>query len=220
MPLPTGVYLVKVNNRNTRTTCKICSKLTIKTPERPQWRLIIFFRPLLLLTCAVCISLNHVLLSHYQISCMSVASFYQDLWISARVQYHSSMTNNLPFLQVLVKPLTIQLPFLFPGTSKLCWCQQNIIKMIPKTSHLHCHIHVCALHIFFFWSCTSHRNTRSNVILAKHIRVDALNKFFLSFIPIYLQPTLQIFVKQANLQPLFGFLLPLLMSDSHRIITK
>ena len=28
----------KVNNRNTRTTCEICSKLTIKTPERRQWR--------------------------------------------------------------------------------------------------------------------------------------------------------------------------------------
>ena len=27
-----GIYLLKVNNRNTRTKCKICSKLTIKTP--------------------------------------------------------------------------------------------------------------------------------------------------------------------------------------------
>ena len=35
---PAGVYLVKVNNRNTRTWCEICSKLTIKTPERRQWR--------------------------------------------------------------------------------------------------------------------------------------------------------------------------------------
>ena len=31
---PVGIYLLKVNNRNTRTRCKICSKLTIKTPER------------------------------------------------------------------------------------------------------------------------------------------------------------------------------------------
>ena len=30
---PTGIYLLKVNNRN-RTSCEICSKLTIKTPER------------------------------------------------------------------------------------------------------------------------------------------------------------------------------------------
>ena len=30
---PVGIYLLKVNNRNTRTRCEICSKLTIKTPE-------------------------------------------------------------------------------------------------------------------------------------------------------------------------------------------
>ena len=33
-----GIYLLKVNNRNTRTTCEICSKLAIKTPELHQWR--------------------------------------------------------------------------------------------------------------------------------------------------------------------------------------
>ena len=32
--IPAGIYLLKVNNRNTRTRCVICSKLTIKTPER------------------------------------------------------------------------------------------------------------------------------------------------------------------------------------------
>ena len=31
---PVDIYLLKVNNRNTRTRCEICSKLTIKTPER------------------------------------------------------------------------------------------------------------------------------------------------------------------------------------------
>ena len=31
---PVGSY-IKVNNRNTRTRYEICSKLTIKTPERP-----------------------------------------------------------------------------------------------------------------------------------------------------------------------------------------
>ena len=35
---PAGIYLLKVNNRNTRTRCEMCSKLTIKTPERRQWR--------------------------------------------------------------------------------------------------------------------------------------------------------------------------------------
>ena len=31
---PAGIYLLKVNNRNTRTRCEICLKLTIKTSER------------------------------------------------------------------------------------------------------------------------------------------------------------------------------------------
>ena len=30
----TGIYLLKVNNRNTGTRCEICSKLIIKTSER------------------------------------------------------------------------------------------------------------------------------------------------------------------------------------------
>ena len=33
---PAGIYLLKVNNRNTRKRCEICPKLTIKTPERRQ----------------------------------------------------------------------------------------------------------------------------------------------------------------------------------------
>ena len=36
---PAGIYLLKFNNRNTRTRCEICSELTIKTPERRQWRI-------------------------------------------------------------------------------------------------------------------------------------------------------------------------------------
>ena len=33
---PAGIYLLKNNNKNTRTICEICLKLTIKTPE---WRI-------------------------------------------------------------------------------------------------------------------------------------------------------------------------------------
>ena len=36
--LPAAIYLLKVNNRNTRTRCEIYSKLTVKTPERCQRR--------------------------------------------------------------------------------------------------------------------------------------------------------------------------------------
>ena len=35
---PVGIYLLKVNKRNIRTRCEICSKLTIKTLGRGQWR--------------------------------------------------------------------------------------------------------------------------------------------------------------------------------------
>ena len=34
--IPASNYMFKVNNRNTRARCEICSKLTIKIPERRQ----------------------------------------------------------------------------------------------------------------------------------------------------------------------------------------
>ena len=34
--IPANIYLFKVNNRNIRKRCEICSKLTIKTPARHQ----------------------------------------------------------------------------------------------------------------------------------------------------------------------------------------
>ena len=36
--LSASIYLLKVNTRNTRTRCEICTKLTIKIPERCQRR--------------------------------------------------------------------------------------------------------------------------------------------------------------------------------------
>ena len=38
VPYPADIYLFKVNKRNTRARCEICSKLTIKTSEWYQWR--------------------------------------------------------------------------------------------------------------------------------------------------------------------------------------
>ena len=40
---PAGIHLLKVNNRNTRTKCEVCSKLKIKTPERRQWHRSVVF---------------------------------------------------------------------------------------------------------------------------------------------------------------------------------
>ena len=39
LAIPGGIYLLKGNYRNTRTRCKICSQLTIKTPEPRHWGL-------------------------------------------------------------------------------------------------------------------------------------------------------------------------------------
>ena len=36
--LPAGNYMFKVNNRNTRTRCEICSKLTKNISKRRHWR--------------------------------------------------------------------------------------------------------------------------------------------------------------------------------------
>ena len=36
--IPAGMYLLKVNNINTRTRCEVCSKLRIKIPELRHWR--------------------------------------------------------------------------------------------------------------------------------------------------------------------------------------
>ena len=35
---PAGMYSVSFNNKNTKTMCKACSKLTMKTPEERKWR--------------------------------------------------------------------------------------------------------------------------------------------------------------------------------------
>ena len=35
--VPVGIYLLKANDRNTRTRSEICSKLTLKTPKRRHW---------------------------------------------------------------------------------------------------------------------------------------------------------------------------------------
>ena len=40
---PVGIYLLKINNRNTSARCEICSKLTIKIPGRRSGIFIVKF---------------------------------------------------------------------------------------------------------------------------------------------------------------------------------
>ena len=41
--IPAAIYLLKVNNINTRARCETCSKLTNKIPNRRQWRRSVIF---------------------------------------------------------------------------------------------------------------------------------------------------------------------------------
>ena len=81
MQFTAGIYLLKVNDRNTETRCEICSKLTIKTTERRRRRsgvftvnfehishLILVFLPLTLRTqnCRLCYNPKHYLLKIFK----------------------------------------------------------------------------------------------------------------------------------------------------------
>ena len=59
--LPTGIYLLKVNNRNTRTRCKICSKLTIKLPDRRHCVFLVSFEHISHLVLVFLLTLKHVI---------------------------------------------------------------------------------------------------------------------------------------------------------------
>ena len=55
--------MFKVNNKNSRTRCEICSELIIKTPERRKWRrsgvLIVTFEQVIADWIPVPLSYNH-----------------------------------------------------------------------------------------------------------------------------------------------------------------
>ena len=44
--IPANIYLFKANNRKTRKRSEICSKLTIKSPERRSGVFIAYFEPI------------------------------------------------------------------------------------------------------------------------------------------------------------------------------
>ena len=56
------IYLLKVNNRNTKIGCKICSKLTTKTPKQRQWVLYCLFGNEWLSSETVCYMLAKLIL--------------------------------------------------------------------------------------------------------------------------------------------------------------
>ena len=56
-PNAANIYMCKVNNRNTCKRCEICSKSTIKTPERRRWHSTSAFSLLKYLTSLKCIQI-------------------------------------------------------------------------------------------------------------------------------------------------------------------
>ena len=60
---PVGIYLLKVGNRNTRTRCEICSKLTRKTPEL-RYGVVLVFLDLNLNNFTPCSSVSIVNFEH------------------------------------------------------------------------------------------------------------------------------------------------------------
>ena len=68
---PAGIYLLKVNNRNTRTRCEICPKLTIKTPERSSVSIVNFEHAI-----ADCEDLSHEYLRIPFVSSDTLISFH------------------------------------------------------------------------------------------------------------------------------------------------
>ena len=95
-PIPASIYQLKVSNRNTRTRCEICSKLTLKTPERRPW----------LWTCFTpCSSVSVVNLEHMPTgngciinasSCSDVViPYYDHIWWQVCVSfYHAHVSLN------------------------------------------------------------------------------------------------------------------------------
>ena len=59
---PVGIYLLKINNRNTRKRCEICSKLIIKTPVRGQKKLLILKLPIKIFFIKCCNNNLHSLI--------------------------------------------------------------------------------------------------------------------------------------------------------------
>ena len=105
---PADIYLLKVNNKNTRTRCKICSKLTIMTPERRKWRcfgvfivkLWTYFTPC---SCVSIVIFEHVIAGWVQFPCLIYPVFIRISHITNWNQWWDSWS--ISVLMVVMKNL-------------------------------------------------------------------------------------------------------------------
>ena len=69
--IPTGNYMFKISNRNTRTRFEICSDLTIKTPEWRHWRRSgVFIVKIEHISHLILVSLWRTLRGKYRLGCL------------------------------------------------------------------------------------------------------------------------------------------------------
>ena len=69
--IPTGNYMFKISNRNTRTRFEICSDLTIKTPEWRHWRCSgVFIVKIEHISQLILVSLWRTLRGKYRLGCL------------------------------------------------------------------------------------------------------------------------------------------------------
>ena len=86
--VPAGIYLLKVNNRNTRARCEICSKLTIKTPDHHLVFLLLILNNFhTLFLCFYC----QLWTCNCRLGCLY-------LCIGFHIEYNSSSTGILNFI--------------------------------------------------------------------------------------------------------------------------
>ena len=80
---PVGMYLLKVNKRNTRKRCKICSKLTIKTTERRSGVCIVKLWTYITPSCSSVSIVNFEYVIAGWVSCFSRAGVHQENAVEA-----------------------------------------------------------------------------------------------------------------------------------------
>ena len=148
---PAAIYLLKVNNRNTRTRCEICSKLTIKIPERRQWPPIcislefkqfsfslICFRNIRVINLTITlfsISTGNTALAHHTDTASSVSTWTYGHWVrdlDLHLNFVPAHKCHLPLnLETPLTNLSVLLPpnIFYPHYAKLVfqlWNTTNI----------------------------------------------------------------------------------------------
>ena len=162
LQFPAGICMFKVNNRNTRKRCEICSNLTIKTPERRQWR-----RSGVFIVCFEHIS--HLVLVFLLLNAGQVfIQKWKGLWTDILDDFHDTASNSeteqpwkftiackytqILFIKVWQKDSCLYASFLFPRDPGPSY-QVNSRSRVPlKVSNLGSKLPICLLknEIFLF----------------------------------------------------------------------